>query len=109
MKAITYISSLLLLLSFACQSNQPDLDPAKHRAQVDSAWNSTLSQKISLEELPVTIKEEIHNDELFQGLDISEITKIVKDNATYYDMTFRDVDGQLIMVFYDERGEIVVP
>src|SRR5690606_1548984 len=109
MKTITFISSLLLLLSFACQSNHSELDPAKHRAQVDSAWTSNIAQKISPEELPLTIKEEIHNDELFQDLDISDITKVIKDNAIYYDMTFRDADGQLIMVFYDEKGEIVVP
>lgn len=93
----------------ACQSNQAELDPERHRAQVDGAWNGNVAQKISLEELPVTIKDEIHNDELFQDLDISDITKIIKNNAIYYDMTFRDGDGQLIMVYYDEKGEIVVP
>lgn len=89
------------MLSLAtCQNNHQE---------VDTSWNRNLSQKISLEELPVTIKEEIHNDELFQGLDISDITKITKNNFTYYDMTFRDADGQIIMVFYDENGQIVVP
>ena len=110
MKIAAYISFLTLLLSLtACQNNGHEVNPAQHRAQVDSLWNNNLSQKISLEELPVTIKEEIHNDELFQGLDISDITKITRDDFTYYDMTFRDADGQIIMVFYDEKGEIIVP
>lgn len=110
MKTVTYISLLMLYLSAAaCQNNKFEADPAQQRAQVDSLWNSNLSQKISLEELPVTIKEEIHNDELFQGLDISDITRITRDDFTYYDMTFRDADGQIIMVFYDETGEIIVP
>ena len=110
MKIISYISSLLLLLSAtACHNNSHEADPSLHHAQIDSIWNSNLSQKISVEELPVTIKEEIHKDELFQDLDISDITKITKDNFTYYDMTFRDSDGQIIMVFYDEKGEMIAP
>ena len=98
-----------MLALATCQNNHHEVDPSGHGVQVDTAWNSNLSQKISLEELPVTIKEEIYNDELFQDLDISDITKITKNNLTYYDMTFRDADGQIIMVFYDEKGEIVVP
>lgn len=110
MKIITYIFSILLLLSVAaCQNNNHEADPSLHRSNNDSVWNNNLSQKISVEELPVTIKEEIHGDELFQDLDISNITKITRDNLTYYDMTFRDSDGQIIMVFYDEKGEMIIP
>jgi hypothetical protein len=100
---------MLYFFAVACQNNKFEVNPERQRAQVDSMWNSNLSQKISLEELPVTIKEEIHKDELFQGLDISDITRITRDDFTYYDMTFRDADGQIIMVFYDETGEIIVP
>lgn len=110
MKTFNYITFIVLLLSIgACQNNNTEVGPSLHAVNVDSAWNKNLSQKISLEELPVTIKEEIHNDELFQGLDISDITKITKEDFTYYDMTFKDADGQVIMVFYDEMGEIIVP
>jgi len=110
MKIVTYISIMMLyFFAVACQNNKFEVNPERQRAQVDSMWNSNLSQKISLEELPVTIKEEIHKDELFQGLDISDITRITRDDFTYYDMTFRDADGQIIMVFYDETGEIIVP
>jgi len=111
MKISIYISSFLLLLAVgACQNSNTEVNPSlQSMGNVDGAWNEHLSQKISVEELPVTIKEEIHKDELFQGLDISDITKITKENFTYYDMTFRDADGQIIMVFYDEEGEIIVP
>jgi hypothetical protein len=105
-----YILSMVFLLAIgACQNNNTDVDPSLYTTNVDSAWNENLSQKITVEELPVTIKEEIYNDELFQDLDISDITKITKDDSTYYDMTFRDTDGHIIMVFYDQKGEIIVP
>ena len=111
MKILIYISSILFLLAMgACQNSNTEVGPSLQSIDtVDSIWNEHLSQKISVEELPVSIKEEIHKDELFQGLDISDITKITKENFTYYDMTFRDGDGQIIMVFYDEKGEIIVP
>lgn len=110
MKITIYISSILLLLSVAgCQNNNHESDPSLYRADNDSVWNSHLSQKISVEELPVSIIEEIHKDELFQDLDISDIKKITRNNLTYYDMTFRDSDGQIIMVFYDEKGEMIIP
>ncbi|HLT08865.1 MAG TPA: hypothetical protein VK014_15150 [Cyclobacteriaceae bacterium] len=109
MKLSAYISFILLLLAVACHSNHPEVSPQHSSALADSTWANHLTQKISLEELPVDVKEEIYNDEIFHGLDISDITKITKDNFTYYDMTFKDADGQLIMVFYDEKGEIIVP
>ncbi|HLW18710.1 MAG TPA: hypothetical protein VKX33_00220 [Cyclobacteriaceae bacterium] len=76
---------------------------------MDASWNESMAENISLEDLPMTIREEIEKDKLFQELNISNITRIKEKDITYYDMTFKDADGQLIMVFYDEEGEIIVP
>lgn len=116
MKTIVHISSVVLFLVLlfltvqSCQNSKTEVYPISHQmGQVDTVWHDTLSETIPLEELPVTIKEEINKDELFQGLNISNITKITDKDVTYYDMTFKDADGQLIMVFYDEGGKIIVP
>lgn len=108
--ALHILSTLLLMTVFSCQPNSSEVDPdILVINETNNLWQDTVSEEITLEELPVTIKEEIRKDELFQDLPISNITKITKDDFTYYDMTFSDGSGQLIMVFYDERGEIIVP
>lgn len=110
MKTLSYLFSLFLcLMLFCCQNNQSEIAPSSSAISEEKGWMDTVSEDITLAELPLTIKHEIHNDELFQELDISNITRITKDNFIYYDMTFKDVDGQLILVLYDETGEIIVP
>src|SRR5690606_11253965 len=107
---INILSLLLLLTSYSCQNSKTEVYPLSHQAdEADMLWSDSLSEIISLEELPITIKDEINKDELFQQLNITNITRIKAKNTTYYDMTFKDADGRLIMVFYDERGEIIVP
>src|SRR5690606_40111626 len=64
MKLSAYISFILLLLAVACHSNHPEVSPQHSSALADSTWANHLTQKISLEELPVDVKEEIYNDEI---------------------------------------------
>lgn len=111
MKIKAYISSFLLLCSvIACQNNKSEIDPNLHESiLLDRAWEDSLFEMISLDELPPTVREGIRQEKIFDGLDISNITRITRNDLTYYDMTFRDFDGQLIMVFYDDKGEIYVP
>ncbi len=108
MKYFLYISFLLLVLG--CNRLQTDTHSASFHAELfDSGKHDSMAEKIAPEELPADIKQVIREDDLFCDLNISEVTKITENDSTYYDMTFRDFDGQLIMVFYDERGQIIVP
>ena len=97
-----------LLFGFSCQ-NKIDGTPKFDTNLSDTVGNGFHVEKIQLEELPHSIKDGIHKNELFAGLTISSIVRIKEKNMTYYDMTFRDFDGQLIMVYYDEEGKIMVP
>ena len=95
---------------FGCNKHKTDTYPASlQRELFDSGRSESMLEKIPPEELPVGIKKVIREDDLFSGLNISEITRITENDSIYYDMTFKDVDGQLIMVFYDEKGKIIVP
>jgi hypothetical protein len=111
MKRLIYIMAFTLILPLlSCQSNNTDVEQLTYQNELSTNTTSdSLWEKISVEELPHNIKEVIHNDDLFEGLNISNIARITENDLTYYDMTFKDVDGQLIMVFYDEEGEIIVP
>ena|SRR5690606_2211138 len=111
MKPLIYLLAFTSLLPLAsCQSNKSEAEllPYNNEWSANSS-NDSLWEKITVEELPHNIKEVIHNDDLFEGLNISNIARITENDLTYYDMTFKDVDGQLIMVFYDEEGRIIVP
>src|SRR5665811_1847334 len=99
MKQYIYILFLSIMLAGSACSRTMDQDRPKLR-QEEQHHGDSLSERISMEELPAPIKEGINNDILFQGLNISNIVRITENDYTYYDMTFRDVDGQLIMVFY---------
>ena len=106
MTRLTQISFLFLLFTgFSCQSDNNNLEESSR----GSLKSDFYQEKITEEQLPSTLKEGIKNNEIFRELAISNITKITEDNFTYYDMTFKDVDGQLVMVFYDENGEIIIP
>ena len=105
MTRLVQISILFLLFAgFSCQNNN-NLE----RSPRGSLKSDFYQEKISVEQLPSTLKEGIKNNEIFRELAISNITKITENNFTYYDMTFKDEDGQLVMVFYDENGEIIIP
>ncbi|MEX2591483.1 MAG: hypothetical protein WD426_01830 [Anditalea sp.] len=108
MKQFIYIFCLFTILEgSSCNRKKGENHPRLH--QEEQSYSDSLSETISLDELPVLIKEEINNHELFYGLNISNIVRITENDFTYYDMTFKDIDGQLIMVFYDEEGKIIVP
>src|SRR5690554_6412551 len=98
MKYFLSISFIFLLMTFGCNKHKPDTYPASFQGEsLDSGASDFVFEKISLEELPVDIKKVILEDDLFGGLNISDITKVTDNDSIYYDMTFRDVDGQLIM------------
>lgn len=106
MTRLTQISILFLLFAgFSCQSDNNNLEKSPQA----SLKSDFYQEKITVEQLPSTLKEGIKNNEIFSELAISNITKITENDFTYYDMTFKDVDGQLVMVFYDEKGEIIIP
>ena len=86
-----------------------DDSPSLEADLADTLGSTLFAERIPLEELPVPVKEGIKKNDLFSGLTISNIIKIRENKMTYYDMTFRDFDGQLIMVYYDEKGRIIVP
>lgn len=110
MKKLIYLIYLFpILLWTACQGNTSEINPMIPQENAREVSFDSLSERITMEELPATIKEVINKEELFTGLHISNIQKITENDFTYYDMTFKDVDGQLIMVFYDEQGQIIVP
>jgi hypothetical protein len=101
---------MLLVQAFSCQTNTREGYPVTHQDDfTPQLIVDSISEQISLEELPDPIKQGINNDELFNGLNISNIVRIKEKNLTYYDMTFKDIDGLLIMVYYDEKGRIIVP
>ena len=107
---IYYIAFTILWPLASCQSNKTEVEQLPYQNEWSTnSTNDSLWEKITVEELPHNIKEVIHNDDLFEGLNISNIVRITENDLTYYDMTFKDVDGQLIMVFYDEEGSIIVP
>jgi len=109
MKSLLYIAILVSLsLEQSCQNNKMDVGP-RLETQADSLGGAFFAERIPLDELPVPVKDGIKKSELFSGLTISSIIKIRGNDITYYDMTFRDFDGQLIMVYYDEQGRIIVP
>lgn len=111
MKTLINIFTIILLVApWACQSNTRDGYPLTHQEDyTPHLVKDSLSEQISLEELPDPIKQGIYNNDLFNGLNISNIVRIKEENLTYYDMTFKDFDGQLIMVYYDEKGRIITP
>ena len=110
MKHLIYIViSLFSLTGASCQNNSMDSNPGIDPSFVDTVGNGFHVEDISLEELPNAVIEGVRNNDLFAGLAVSNIIKIRENDRTYYDMTFRDSDGQLIMVYYDEKGKIIVP
>lgn len=106
---MTRLTQILILVTlfvgFSCQNENNNLEESSH----GSLKSDFYQEKITEEQLPYTLKEGIKNNAIFSELTISNITKITENNFTYYDMTFKDVDGQLVMVFYDENGEIINP
>jgi|SRR5690554_5241846 len=105
MTRLTQILILFALLGLSCQNDTNNLEESTH----GSLKSDFYQEKVTVEQLPPTLKEGIKNNEIFSALTISNITKITENNFTYYDMTFKDVDGQLVMVFYDVNGEIINP
>lgn len=109
----TLINSLcifLFIVVISCQNNESENYPLTHQGDFTAQLiQDSLSEQISLDELPDPIKQGIYNNELFNGLNISNIVRIRDKYRTYYDMTFKDFDGQLIMVYYDEKGRIIIP
>lgn len=109
MKSLFYIAILVTLsLEQSCQNNKMEVGP-RLETQADRMDGAFFAERIPLEELPAPVRDGIKKSELFSGLAISSIIKIRENDMTYYDMTFRDFDGQLIMVYYDEQGRIIVP
>jgi hypothetical protein len=104
-KLLNIFVLITILAASSCSRNIGENNPKLPQGDQNPP---SLTETISMEELPVPIKEEINSDELFKGMNISNIVKITENDFTYYDMTFRDVDGQLIMVFYDKEGKIIV-
>lgn len=104
---IDILCLFVILTGFSCSRNIDADNPGFPQEAQNNP--DSISELISIEELPVPVKEGIHNEKLFEGLNISNIVRITEDDSIYYDMTFRDIDGQLIMVFYNEEGNIVAP
>lgn len=101
---------VLLMVALSCQNQTGDGDPLTHQKDFTTQLiRDSYSEQISLEELPDPVKQGINNNDLFNSLNISNIVRIKDKNLTYYDMTFQDFDGQLIMVYYDEKGRIFIP
>lgn len=111
MKNLIYIiATLLLFHEFSCQNKKSDRYPKTHQSGImETVGFDSHSEIIPLEDIPATVKKEIYNNDLFKGLTISHIVKIKENDVIYYDMTFKDFDGQLIMVYFDEEGKIIVP
>lgn len=110
MKNLIYLTFICFLAGFSCQNKERESYQITQQNQlVNNIESDSFSEQISIEKLPEPIKEGIYSNELFSGLNISNIVRINKDNKVYYDMTLKDIDGQLIMVYYDEKGKIIVP
>jgi len=61
-------------------------------------------QRIDRNDVPQDIRNRVDNDASLQNRELTETNRYTRDGITYYEMTFRDNQGQTSTVTYDQHG-----
>jgi len=81
-----------------------DLDRDRDGATPGTTMRDVERQRIQENDVPQDIRNRVDNDASLQNRELTETNRYTRDGITYYEMTFRDNQGQTSTVTYDQHG-----
>lgn len=81
-----------------------NLDRDSDGATPGTTMRDVERQRIQNTDVPQDIRNRVDNDASLQNRELTETNRYTRDGITYYEMTFRDAQGQTSTVTYDQHG-----
>lgn len=81
-----------------------DLDRDRAGATPGTTMRDVERERIERDNVPQDIRNRVDNDASLQNRELTETNRYTRDGITYYEMTFRDNQGQTSTVTYDQHG-----
>ncbi|HSJ66721.1 MAG TPA: hypothetical protein VK921_03560 [Anditalea sp.] len=81
-----------------------NLDRDRDGATPGTTMRDVERERIQNTDVPQDIRNKVDNDASLQNRELTETNRYTRDGITYYEMTFRDNQGQTSTVTYDQHG-----
>lgn len=81
-----------------------NLDRDRDGATPGTTMRDVERESIQNTDVPQDIRSRVDNDASLQNRELTETNRYTRDGITYYEMTFRDNQGQTSTVTYDQHG-----
>lgn len=107
----------ILLILFSCgpenRDNNEDMrdddnlevfDDEVNQSPSNEERNEMVEVQVTKDEIPAEISQKVERDVELSEMELDKAVKIIDENQTYYELTFKDGNNDLIEVTFDERG-----